>query len=508
MGGGLSQITIVCLPILTSHALRTQKPNRKNDWKLLKKLGISDQHLAVYESSSTNDQHGSCSCFGIQPNALVVKYLHWTFRSRFIPVICSISMIFFSLTLFFAMIIYVIAQNQPTCIAGVGTSLGGPEGGTFMDSYTLSWTTFCAVGYGVVHPSVSATEPDRWKCVGMTIFVTMEAFSGILFASMCGAILVAKIARIQSIAQVHFSDPLVIRFGSGVNMDKDDRDKDDGEMKAVDLGDAESVERIPPPVMEFRINNHLHSIAGGEIIDATVNIVASIDASQACPTVVNVMRRKGGRKKRLRRMNHTEKKASFLPTDSGLSSPGSRIEPLSLGGFMRSVSLNKTDQAHEIDEDPTGHLVARRIFAKLEVETPDHPFFKRTWILRHELNVNSPLLKAHARQLMRLNHGYWPKQLNTHQQVRDAIHFDQILVSMVGTSNADVSTVSAQHAYDFSDLCVGYRFVNQLFHDPFDGTLRLDTKLLNVVTEQDGGGGEELSIRALGTSQPHDLLVL
>jgi hypothetical protein len=484
------------------------QPTRKNDWKLLKKLGIPDPHLAVYES--TGDQHGSCSCFGIHPNEQVVKYLHWTFRSRFIPVLFSISLIFFSLTLFFALIIYIIAQQQPTCIGGVGTDFGGPEGGTFMDAYSLSWTTFCSVGYGVVHPAVSATEPDRWKCVGMTIFITMEAFTGILFASMCGAILVAKVARIQSFAQVNFSDPIVIRYGSGVSIDKEEREKDDPEIENSMLEREEHVEHIPPPIMEFRINNRLHSIAGGEIIDASVNIIASIDASQACPTLAsnkNMKRKGGGKKKKIRRVNHTGKKGTILSTDPGPSSPTPRVEPLSLGGFMRSVSLNKTSN-HAIGEDPTGHLVPRRIFAKLEVEAPDHPFFKRTWILRHELNENSPLLKAHARQLMRLNQGYWPRQLNTHQQVRDAIHFDQILVNMVGTSNADVSTVSAQHAYDFSDLCVGYRFVNQIFHDPYNGTLQLDTKLINDVTVQVGGGGEELSTRSLGRSQPHDMLVL
>ena len=344
----------------------------------------------------------------------------------------------------------------------------------------------------------------------MTILVNMEAFSGVLFGSMCGAILFAKVGRIQSFAQVTFSDPIVIRFGSGVSIDKEDRDKDDdGESEKNTPGDTEHWEQIHPPILEFRINNRLHAIAGGEIIDATVNIVASIDASQVSPAISNTnMKRKGGKKKKIRHLHGSMKKSPLVRSNSEPISPKPRHEHLSLAGFMRSVSLNKNDAAHEIDEDPTGHLVPRRIFAKLEVETPDHPFFKRAWILRHELNVDSPLLKAHTRQLMRLNDGFWPKHLNTHQQVRDAVHFDQILVSMVGTSNADVSTVSAQHAYDFSDVCVGYRFVNQIFRDPYDGTLRLDTKLINDVAEQFGGGGEKLSTRDLGTAQPHDMLVL
>lgn len=407
----------------------------------------------------------------------------------------------------FAFIIYVIAQQQPTCLGGVGNTVGGPKGGTFMDAYTLSWTTFCSVGYGVVHPAVSATEPHRWKCVGMTIVVSMESFTGVLFASMCGAILFAKVGRIQSFAQVTFSNPIVIRFGSGVSHDKEDRNKDESEHQRNSLGDVDNFERIHPPILEFRINNRLHSVSGGEIIDASVNIVASIDASQACPTVTNNMKRKGGKKKKIRRMNQSENaSALFRPNSEPISrKPHAEL----LAGFMRSNPLqHQNEGAHEIDEDPTGHLVPRRIFTKLEVETPDHPFFKRMWVLRHELNEDSPLLKAHARQLMRMNQGYWPKHLNTHRHVREAVHFDQILVSMVGTSNADVSTVSAQHAYDFSDLCVGYRFVDQIFHDSNGDKLRLETRLINDLTEQFGGGGEELSTRALGTTEPHEMLVL
>jgi hypothetical protein len=425
---------------------------------------------------------------------MLVKYLHWTFRSRFAPVVFSMSVIFFTLTILFTFLIYIFAQQRPTCLGGVGTEFGGPEGGTFMDAYSLSWTTFCATGYGIVNPAVSVVEPDRWKCSGLTILVTVEAFSGILFASMCGAILFAKIARIQSFAQVKFSDPIVIRYGSGVAVDKDT-----AEPGGVAPGDTDGVERIPPPILEFRINKSLHSTTGGELIDVTLNIVASIDASQACPTVTSNMRRKGGKKKKLKRVNDFGVKSPLSPANS---------EPSWQELNTESLSLAKRKEPQAITEDPTGHLVPHRIFAKLPVESADHPFFKCTWTVRHELNANSALLKTNARQLMRMNQGFWPKELNTHQQVRDAIHFDQILVSLVGTSNADVSTVSAQHAYDFSDLCVGYQFVNQIFRDARDGTLRLDTRLINDVTEQIGGGGEDLSTLALGTSKPHDMLVL
>jgi len=47
------------------------------------------------------------------------------------------------------------------------------------------------------------------ECVGITVLVTYEAFVGILFSSMWGAIIFIRLSRIQSFAQVSFSDPIV-----------------------------------------------------------------------------------------------------------------------------------------------------------------------------------------------------------------------------------------------------------------------------------------------------------
>jgi hypothetical protein len=145
----------------------------------------------------------------------------------------------------------------------------------------------------------------------VTIVVTLEAFVGILFASFCGAILFAKVARIQSFAQVMFSDPIVIRYGTGVMVDHDDASEED-ESSSMDT----DIIQIPCPVMEFRIVNRLHSTPGGEIIDASIQIVASIDASQACPTIKNAAtrRRRGGKKgkKRGPRQRATRQKNEHL----------------------------------------------------------------------------------------------------------------------------------------------------------------------------------------------------
>jgi hypothetical protein len=76
------------------------------------------------------------------------------------------------------------------------------------------------------------------------------------------AILFGKVLRIESQAQVIFSDPIVIRFGSGVT-------DDDG--RAADASDNEK--KIPCPVLEFRIVNRLFNEVGGEIMDGKNTIL-------------------------------------------------------------------------------------------------------------------------------------------------------------------------------------------------------------------------------------------
>jgi hypothetical protein len=91
--------------------------------------------------------------------------------------------------------------------------------------------------------------------------------------------------------------------------------------------------------MEFRIVNRLHSTPGGEIIDASIQIVASIDASQACPTIRNAAtrRRRGGKKGKKRgvRQRATQKKS----IDRLLNLP----EPESKPNINRSASTESLE---------------------------------------------------------------------------------------------------------------------------------------------------------------------
>ena len=89
------------------------------------------------------------------------------------------------------------------------------------DGFALSWTTFTTVGYGAVYPATGTEYERQIECIWITLITTIESFVGLLYAGMCAAILFGKVGRIQSHAQVRFSDALCLEYG--VKEGKSDR---------------------------------------------------------------------------------------------------------------------------------------------------------------------------------------------------------------------------------------------------------------------------------------------
>jgi hypothetical protein len=311
---------------------------------------------------------------------------------------------------------------------------------------------------------------------------------GVLYSGFCGAILFGKVLRIQSHAQVIFSDPIVIRYGTGVaeggdyenGNDSDEDNNNDGKPKSH-----------PCPVLEFRIVNRLFNEAGGEIMDATLNVVANVDANDADPSLIDALDADRKRYNYNASVNNASyshadtNSESDAISDNGMARDGS--QPDSNGRFHSSVGnipfpkfldplnpfnslMGKIDH-QAVDEDPSARLVSKRIFSKMLIEASDHPFFKRVWLARHVLDETSPILKPRVRRQIRRHGGSWPERLCTWNAIRDSLQFNQILVSLNGVSNVSASDVYAQKIYDFVDINVGYQFVNILYKDT-DGALK------------------------------------
>ena len=107
-----------------------------------------------------------------------------------------------------------------------------------------------------------------------------EGFVGVLFASLCSAIFVAKVSRLQNFAQVDFTDVVCIRYGSGVQDETETHNtglRQRTNTEDVTANDDDSETKLECPILEFRLVNRMHNVPGGEIVDSRVNVVASID---------------------------------------------------------------------------------------------------------------------------------------------------------------------------------------------------------------------------------------
>lgn len=56
-------------------------------------------------------------------------------------------------------------------------------------------------------------NPSQRSCILITLLSTAESFMGLLYAGICTAIMFGKIGRIQSHAQVTFSDAVCVEYG-------------------------------------------------------------------------------------------------------------------------------------------------------------------------------------------------------------------------------------------------------------------------------------------------------
>jgi Ion channel len=403
------------------------------------------------------------------------SYLHWMFRVNFCVLFGLSCVVFFVFTTFFAGVIYLSGSLEPQCLRVGGEEFQATAIG-FFDAFTLSWTTFSTVGYGSVYPALGHQNDSKGNCMHITIICSLEAFVGVLYSGFCGAILFGKVLRLQSRAHVLFSDPMVIRFGLGVHSNS--------EYKTSDIGRN----LIPCPILEFRLLNKLFSDVGGEIIDATLNVVASIDAYDDELHEYNQSSTLSSQET----IRYIASHESLNAMDMDLSENGNEDKRLQKESskFMQRVFQHYSTQLNK-NPDPSCSSVKKRIFSKVILEVSDHPFFKRVWVARHTLDENSPILTPRVRRAIRKRGGFWPEHLNNHQDIKNSLNFNQILVSLNGVSNLSASDVYAQKIYEEFNVYVGYKFVDLLYRDGDEIKVHID--LINDVREQYGGGGEPLT---------------
>jgi len=504
--------------------------NRQQNVELIRGKDAKSRHFRIRSSVATTqlDEDPKLKFLILDSTQLTTwtaDYLRWTFQTSFLNLFLSVYGLFVILIVGFALVIHGVAYYQPACVFGEGYDH------LLMDSIHLSWTTLSTVGYGVTSPQLSQ---DRAGCILINGFMAYEAFLGVLVGSVTGAVIFGKIARNQTIGAVNFSNPVCVVYGDGVHAlnnkeIEDDSDSDDDE------------DGIPCPVMLFRISNQLDNIRGGALVDASVSVVATTPVEKSCHTCgdkrfnadmihfdENAFSESMGKTSRrvplsawkatrktvtrparttgnLIQMVHQsivkpvmfpftteeEEEQPYSSTDKDIEKEIEKL--MTLKANREAERLNVNANAMLVDEGDST-LVPARLFHHLKLETNTHPFFKRTWIIRHDLNEESPLLSEEARVRIQENNGCWPRDWNNHESVRKHFLANMLIVSVSGTNRGSGSTVYAHKVYKDGFLKIGYDFAPMQHVNKTTGEISVDQSLLSDVLEQQGGGGEPLFV--------------
>ena len=194
-------------------------------------------------------------------------------------------------------------------------------------------------GYGLVYPSVSVSTGGR--CVAFNFFTTFEAFIGILYGAIAGAILFGKISRVSSFANVAFSEPVLVRFGKG-------------------LKETGITSHSAFPILEFRILNRMHDRDGGEILNASVTCVAVVDESMASKGMRVAAAGGNKRRRRHRRIAQQPARSDQLESLRDSQLTDSLVSEFGLSDESLRLSSTQQDEGPESVTDPSLRISSLR----------------------------------------------------------------------------------------------------------------------------------------------------
>jgi hypothetical protein len=144
----------------------------------------SVRHYRI-QSRATHNDNPNVLLDSVKGASMLSDYLRWTFHTTFWHVILASFVQFLGLSVFFAILIYIIDTKQPECISGASRK-GSNNRIAFGDAYHLSWTTISTVGYGVISPGLASTTEGVTRCMGINVLMATESFVGVLFGGLTG----------------------------------------------------------------------------------------------------------------------------------------------------------------------------------------------------------------------------------------------------------------------------------------------------------------------------------
>lgn len=490
------------------------KKSRKHRVKVITKSDGSDQYrVSVSRTSQDNDfdtidrNIPRSKKTSISWNSII----YWSFTTSIWKFALTSILFTLVLNVMFSFVIAAVVAGSPQCVSPSVERL--PFSEKLWDSFHLSWTTFSTVGYGLISPATSAAKKNGNLCILLSFLLSFESLIGVLFVGFCAAILFGKITQFQGNAQIVFSSIISVTYGKGSNGEDEDEDT------TISSGTNNTQSEIPCPVLRFKIANELHSMAKGEITDAVLHVVATIDAKNSILGIRSERvfndALKLSTSTAILKKTKSEPAFDDNPPVSKNTSKKNQLYAMRQSYYGQLDAYQNEEyniRISDTDMDISNHAsmfrsavkTSRSLFFQEEtnidkpnlvfaevIVTPDvHPFFSSTWVVSHRLDANSPLLKKKYRKAVSMNNGFWPQNLNNMEEVRKSIHFDDLLISFKGNSGLSGREVYHQHLYTLDDLRVGVQFKSLLMQN-LDGSIYVSCKDIDETRIQDGGISED-----------------
>lgn len=394
------------------HVRRTANNNRR--WQALCRC------LSLHKEPTTNDDdqvrippreelglkglaHASGEAISAASN--------WLQRRTFVAVV-GLFLVFYLAAIILFCCILTLAINLSYSERGMMCCIGYDfDDNTISNNYVivfeLSWTTFATVGYGDV--AVPADE----ECQGVRYMLAIEAFLGILFTSVCGAIFYSKIVRLHTQAHVTFSSAICLHYGSGITDPVFDVVRSGKPKEHLSCLDKDAVTNFP--IIELRCLNDRATAGGGEIIGASLK--CSVNS--------------------LEEVRESEQ-------------DGDRS-----GDVLRGSPSN--DDSHVV--------MKRLITSNLSLSPDTHPYLSSgIWFIRHVLDHESPLLTASVKERIAALGG-WPADLDSPAKIRGSLNQNvrDIIITFTGTSNLTADRVFLNQRYTLSDIYIGWKFASMVY---------------------------------------------
>ena len=329
------------------------------------------------------------------------------------------------------------------------------------------------------------------KCQSVNFIMVLEAMVGILYAGFASAVLFAKLWATQGMANVSFSEAMVIRYGLGVESNELYDEFHESDDDIFELGKDDSNPSIDIshsscdnqyPILEFRIVNNVDH--GPPLLEAEVKCFVKVESQQDQDNRLIFFEKIGISNDEFGDndvMTTKTKIQTYLASQREMKEPIPQAKDV-----LRSLGGNTSTDSILLGNDNK--------YRPLELQCSVVPIFKRVWILQHVLNEDSPLLRWKVKAAIK-KEGGWPKSYNTTQRIRRLIRkFDELHVIFQAVSHSGIKAYKHK-TYLAEDLVVGYRFADMSYLSMKKRQINIDRCLINDITEQNYGGGEALSYR-------------